>query len=425
MFCAQCGVKLGSVAATGQRRRSRRTATGDAAERAFARQEFGRIKSVVLTVRGVFAASAVLAVVCVLVLYRVAQVLVGEERHLVHLVMWMGIGEFAMLTVGALLVVRAPLLWTTVAACYWTLNTLLSWWIDDFAIGSWTMLRLLLLASFWFAVGQAARVQRLMAADPTLQIVRKRLDPERRVAGGVADEARLRQRQARAQRWRKGVQLGGLVLLLAVGFWFVIGQLSKPPAVDQSLERFAASLRTGTFDSIGDLCIDGPGGQMTRSLREGLERRGWQAQALVQAAPTVEATDTHATVTYRPGENQVICHWRRDEARWRVVDIDLPPLVAPPVDSALQAFRAAWQQSGADALLAQLRPASRDRIGPALRRILENREWIERRPELGDVDMGKVRDGRARATFLLGDTELTVQFEYWHPQWHVTGLSLR
>ena len=50
-FCMQCGVRLGVAPATGGRRRCRGAAAGDAAERALARQEFGRIKSVVLTVR--------------------------------------------------------------------------------------------------------------------------------------------------------------------------------------------------------------------------------------------------------------------------------------------------------------------------------------------------------------------------------------
>jgi hypothetical protein len=428
-FCRQCGAEIEAAASAVRTRRRRAASTGDAAERASARREFGRIKSVVMTVRGVFAASAVMAMLSTIVVFRLRQRLAGEGldtdlEHGLQLLGWMGIGEIVLLVLGALLVVRAPLLWTVVAACYWTLNTLLGWWLDDFAIAPWTLVRLLLLLSFWFAVGQAARLQRLMAADPSLQIVRKGIDPKRRVAGGVADEARARARQARGERWRTIGKIGAAVVVLSLALWFVLREVSKPPTVDASLDRFAAAWRADEWEPLGALCADGPGGQTVRTLREGCERRGWQRPAIELVAPAVEDVGGITRATYRAGAHEFVCVWRRDENRWRIVDIDLPPLVVPPLADGLQAFRAAWQQTGTEPVLAMLRPSSRDRIGGALQRLLQKREWHEQRPRLGDEAPGPVRDGRARVRFAVGDAELSVQFEFWHPRWHVTGVSV-
>jgi len=72
--------------------------------------------------------------------------------------------------------------------------------------------------AFWCAVAQAARVQRLMAADPSLQLVRRRIDEGRRVAGGVGDRAKERARtETKARRRRRLKVVGGVLALLVAG----------------------------------------------------------------------------------------------------------------------------------------------------------------------------------------------------------------
>ena len=109
---------------------------------------------------------------------------------------------------------------------------------------------------------------------------------------------------------------------------------------------------------------------------------------------------------------------------WKVVQVTLPPFDLPELAPSIDAFRQAWAAEGTDALLACFRPASRDRIGAQLVRLLEKRDWHERRPALGDVDAGEPGRERRRVLFAIGFDELGVTFEYWHPSWRVVGVTL-
>jgi membrane protease YdiL (CAAX protease family) len=80
-FCGECGVRIGRRASSGgdggARRPARGQRGGDAAERSRQRQEFGRIKNIVLTVRSVYVANAVFAAVLV-PLWHVARARFGD-----------------------------------------------------------------------------------------------------------------------------------------------------------------------------------------------------------------------------------------------------------------------------------------------------------------------------------------------------------
>lgn len=418
-FCSNCGVRLigkEPAAAPGE---TSRTA---AFERARARQEFGRIKRIVTTVRSVFWATAVFALLLVVLWHLVLSPRWPAENWwlAVTLLVW---GQLAVTVAGALLVTRAPLVWTTVGACWWTLDTALN--VALAGLPPINLVRILLTASFWFAVAQAARVQRLMAADPSLQLVRKRLDPERRVAGGIADTA---QQRRRAERRRSGVRtlaLAGVAVVGVVLLVVVVRQVTRAPSVDATAQAFAERWAARDAEALGQLFVEGPAGRRAIALRDDVERRGWHERAPRLGEAEIEASEAAALARFPCGDGALTVAFGYDErVGWKVVQVTLPPFDLPELAPSIDAFRQAWAAEGTDALLACFRPASRDRIGAQLVRLLEKRDWHERRPALGDVDAGEPGRERRRVLFAIGFDELGVTFEYWHPSWRVVGVTL-
>lgn len=426
-FCTHCGAPLaGAPAAPASRVRSRRAAAhGDAAEQSRARNEFGRIKNIVLTVRAVFWAETVYALSQVLLWHKLLSTVATEDReHWMTLVTLVFCAQVALMVAGAVSVLRAPLLWTTVGACATTLHVALGFWANEFRFSLGSGIQTFLLVAFWFAVAQAARVQRLMAADPKLQIVRKKIDPRRKVQGGVADEARERQREERRRTFHNRLKLSGVVAVLLIGVIFGIRELTKPPAVDGAVAEFAARWGRAEIGGLADMFVEGAGDRRATALREELERRGWHTAMPPLGEAAIESREDLAHVTWKGNGDAVTTTFQLFPDGWRVVGTSLPPLQVPDLAPALAAFRTAWDAKGTTGLLAMIRDASRERLGGSLQRLLEKRQWHERRPALGDVEPGRPGQGRTKVLFALGNDELEVVFEYWHPSWRIVGVRL-
>lgn len=393
--------------------------------RSHARQEFGRIKSIVLTVRAVFWAEAGFSLVQALLWHAVVADLLPEDARSWHVLVtaacW---GQVLLMVAGALLVLRAPLVWTTVGACFATLSTIVGLWGNDLEVGVGGGFQMFLLVAFWVAVAQAARVQRLMAADPKLQIVVKPVDPSRRVVGGVADSAREHRRELRRQAWRGRLRLFGAVVVLLVGAGFLIRQMTKPPAVELTIARFAECWTHHEVDGIRELFPAGLADRGATTFREEVERRGWLADLPKLGEAAIEASEGRAKVVWPCAAGEVRATLQWDGRSWQLAGVALPKLVLPELAPALTAFRAAWSAAGTAALVDLMRPQSRERLGAVLARLLERRQWHENRPALGDVDPGQLGTWRARVLFALGNDELEVAFEFWHPQWYVVTVKL-
>lgn len=421
-FCTQCGVKLsGTRKAIGRRRHGQ---ASDAAQQARARQEFGRIKHVVLTVRTTFWACAALAAGQLAFWYWFALGTGPEptstEAKLVTVLLW---GQLGMLVAGAIHVLRAPLVWTTIGACYWSLNTVVLF-AGGGLPGPMDLARAFVAVAFWFGVAQAARVQRFLAEDPSLQLVRKRLAPAQRVVGGIADDARARRKFERRQVWRNRLRLFGIVAAVLLIGGFAIHRLTRPATVDVTVERFAKQWSLHDVDGVCALFDTGATGSSARALREELERRGWQAMLPPLGAAEVASDEDRALVRWAVGDREVQARFARSHDAWQLERLDLPPIEAPEPAAAVAAFADAWASAGTDALVASFRPASRERFGGALARMLERRDWHVQRPPLGASDIGPVRGGRCKVLFTVGHDELSVSLEYWHPRWYVVGVAL-
>ena len=418
------------------RRRSRRDLDPEQVERSRQRQEFGRIKNIVFTVRSVYLAGAMFAVVQLLCYHLIlARVFYEQDAGTVSLVVggvsWAQLGLMA---AGARFVKRAPFPWTLVGAAYWTLGTAQAWWIATLADGvllqdsrvmAWLTMMGLMVFAFWFAVGQANRVQRLMQANPELQLERKRLRPEDLSLGGIAEEATQRSRRNRqhtnAAHLRIIVVSVAVLLLGGGGVW----AMTRPPVVEDAAERFAERWAAMDLPFLGKMFVGGEFSRQASDFGAGLEQRGWHKSAPTLADPKCNGNDKVAIARFACDDDEVVTRWQFGAAGWRLQGVSLPGLVTKDLEGGVAAFRSAWASPGTDALLAMVRPADQRAVGSRLSRILKGRDWSQQRPPLGDDDPGRVSSsGRSSVLFEFEGDELRVTLKYWRPSWYIVGLRL-
>ncbi len=415
---------------------SRRSRDPEDVERSRQRQEFGRIKSIVFTVRSVYWSGIVFAAVQLLLYHLILQPVFTDLELttysvVVGIISW---GQLALLIAGARLIMRQPYVWTLIGAGYWLLATGQAFWVASLA--DWALLQdtrvvayltmmVFMLFAFLFAVGQAKRVQRLMDANPDLQLQRKRLDPEARSVGGIAEEAAVRRdmerKRSHAMQLRLVVAAVGVLVLGGGGVW----AMTRPPAPQSAAAKFAEHWGAEDFQSVYKLCVGGESGRVAGSLREDLQQRGWHRDAPVLGEVAVVGAAEHATSRFPCASGELVVQWQLRDVGWRIVSSSLPELVVGKVDDGVATFRAAWASSGMAPLLAMIRPES-FKIARGVTSILKRREWLETRPALGDVDVGDLRArGKVRVRFELQSKELSVTLQYWHPEWKIAGFGLR
>lgn len=430
-FCSGCGAPLASEqpppAGVAPRRPAQSGAkrsppSGDSLERARARREFARVKTIVFSMRALFFACAFLAFVNVLFGFGLLRDLPRADRWIAQVFLAMVGSELLVSIVGGLLVLRAPLPWTLVAACYFTLNTALGMWLDDFQVSFAFGIRLLGVVCMWCGVAQAARVQQLMAADPTLTLRIAKVAPERAVRGGVVDQANERHRAERRRTLVQRLKWVGILLLAFVGAGFGIAMLLRAPSVDGAIERFTGTWPQGSVEALQTLF--GRDQRGTSRLDEELEQRGWLTKRPELGPPTLERHEEYATARFAIGGDTLQASWQLHDRTWYLRELRLPQLVTTDHAPAIEAFRAAWATRGTDALVALFRPSTRARTGTTLVRLLTKREWHEARPALGETYPPKLQTGRCRVGFALDGDQVDVSFEYWHPQWYVVGVAL-
>lgn len=403
-FCGSCGASLESP-------RRRREPSATAQQKARDRAEFARTKNTALYLRSIYWVQ-LLAVL----LLSLPTMLADEVSPL--LVITLG-GIAATMLAGALLVLRAPLVWSLVVAALSTVDLLLK--LQALALGLWLVLPATMTLLLWAAVLQAARLQRLMAADPSLQIVRRRIDASRRVEGGVADAARQRRRQTNRKAWRTRLRLLGFAAAGLVVVVVGIVLLLQPESPTTAVARFARGWQDHDAEVLAAACAT-PG--VAASLRTDLARRGWSASPPPLGESTVEVGGSGVIATFAVDGGELRTRWllERTHKQWRLTGYTLPALRAPAPGPAAENFRTAWSQPGTAPLFATLQDSLRTLRGESIRGVLEHRGWLDQRPPLGPAAVEDRGDGDARARFACGEGELSVRLSYHHPDWWVAGI---
>lgn len=428
-FCHACGAELAAetrtTTAARERKRTKRSevasADQDRARKSLARQEFARTRTIVASLRASYGVAALIVTVLVLVPSLLAGYPIGIATGGIAL---------AIMVPGFVLIVRQPLLWSLVIAALWTVLVAVEYvFAGGAGIGVGFAIEVFIAIAMWAGVTQAARLQRLMQENPELTLAKRRVAPERRVAGGVAETARESRRQANRARRLGRLKLAGLALLLLVALITALVFAMRPESVEVPLERFT---RHWSAAELAALVAQFDAGAVDREkLESALARRVWRdtrpALGAARREPrgsdeVLAAFPVEASVTTQAGEIGVLLRLDAAAKRWRLVDLELPDLRVGDPEAAAAAFRSAWSADGLDALIALCNEGLQQRRA-SLERVLEKRDWLRARPAIAESGIGKpTRSGSVSIEFELeGDAGIVeTGWEYWHPSWRMT-----
>ncbi|MCB9890114.1 MAG: hypothetical protein H6832_05970 [Planctomycetes bacterium] len=444
-YCESCGFGLDRDFSTGDD--SKATDDGDApsakpedrAAKAHARREFARIKQVVFRLRSLYWVIAALDVVYLLliltILKRTAE-LVGEEAVEGADFAWILIailGGLAVIhAIGAIFVTRAPVVWAIVLASLQTLWLGILVISGDGSIVEYFVQGFLTLI-LWAAVGQASRVQQLLEENPEFELQRQRIDRDRHVDGGVADSVRSRRKRGEQRKRHSALLVGALsVAVLGIGalsVWWA----TRPPSADTIVEAFTERWNDGKpVSELAAYFVRGPESGPGLGMTEAFARRGWESSRPNVVEVGREESDRSVLVTYRLGDGgsseadarRVRASFSVEGDRWILTGVDLPDLEVGPIEPAVREFEAAWNGDGPDAMFAMMEAGFRESKQESFRRVMQKREWFEKRPQVADATVSLQTDGRARAAWELENDELSVKFEWWKTGWKVVGLRL-
>ena len=424
-YCRACGADL---ARHDHATASSPAAPADRAAKSIARREFGRVKQIVTTLRAIYAVAAIVVGLAAVL----PAILTGAILEP------LGLGAalaFVTLLLGWRFVGRQPVLWSVVIAALWTIGVamlvVLSLQAGD-GIHAGLVVRAGLTLSFWAAVLQAVRLQRLMRDHSDFVLDRPRVADERRVEGGVAEQSREKhRRQKRETRRRRFAILGIAAALLTIGI-VAAAYAMRPEAIDARIEAFESTWSGGDLDAVvasfDRAAID------VERVREPLARRGWQSSrpALGEAriiphgddglrvAFTIEATPACAA-----GELELQFELAADSRQWRLIGLNVPAIRTADASTAAEAFRTAWNAPGLDALMT-LCSDGLQRKRSSIERIFERRGWNRSRPAVDTTEIGAPsKSGTVAIDFGLagGEGAVATGWEYWHPAWRMMRLK--
>lgn len=444
-FCESCGHSLDSVPAerevaeatdaparTRGRKRSAKAqapepggAAPDRAQKAQARREFARVKQVIGRLRAMYWIGAAWCVILLWQLWRVGATLSSRDLEIPGLFWFLAayVGcSLAVSVAGALFVARAPVLWSILLAGLQTLQFGLTLAEGSSTIGIggqgfWMLV-------YWAAVGQAVRVQKLMEENPDFELVRSKISDERKVAGGVADAARERRREAARGKTGNVLKIGGLaaaaLVVVGGGAWLAL----RPPSVDATVEAFAKAWNAGNSSKLAAFYPGGAESRTGQRLTEEIARRGWtQARPKIEEASR-DGEDDWVNVVFKSDARTVEVAFRREKSKWHAATIRLPSMKPAPIQAAIADFERAWNTSNnTNEIFALMEAGFREAKEARLKRVFEKRQWINDRPEIGKAYGGEDAEaGKTRLRWRIAGDELRVTFEWWHPEWRITGI---
>lgn len=404
---------------------------GSRAERAqvsLARQEFGKLKSTLRTLRTLAVVGAVSSGVLLLV---VLTVLFGgrldsDTQGIVVIFAVITGAVLALQVVGAWKLYRAPLLWSVVLASVYSLDALLRFFggsgvFDKVVVAVVTVL-------YWCGVVLAGRAQRLMQEYPEFQVNRERISAERKVDGGVADSARSRRSQRRSTGRQTALVVAGLAVLVTGMGGTAIWAAIQPPSLQSEVGRFCDLATEGKWGAAGELV-------QSRGFDDQLSRRGWDTsrpKVALLGMGDAKGPERNAEISIAGGK--ATTYWREvpgvgpdGQTRWRMVRWDLPEFRWPEMDPFLATFRKAWGEGSDSSLLAHLNTAYAARMGAKLKASLARPAWSEDRPEMlaPEVTASTRREATCRVVFPLADgRSVKTTWTCRSPRWEVTKMVL-
>jgi len=258
-----------------------------------------------------------------------------------------GAAVFVLYVVGALMVLRHPLLWSLLLACTQTLLVLLNLMVDRLPL-----LELLMFVFLWVAVVPAVRLHKLLRRDEALWkefrariAAKKRARAQRR--GRIAQEhrrlrdrkrrgetaeataalrARERAAEARARKLRATILFGGGTVSAVIVLGLVYFLATRPPSFGSVNAGFLESWNRSAMDDVSEHFHPSRKNSMTRFLERYLARRGFEDRFPVLTDTKLEDRGVRKTAFYldSSGASFLEIRWGKTEGRWRIIGLGKP-----------------------------------------------------------------------------------------------------
>lgn len=415
--CESCGATIGQV-----------EPTHDSSEHALAeaRREAANLRQSIARLRALYWLGAGWIVVQILMLWLSLRETPGwsegEDAGATKMFFAALVAVLVVSIAGALYLKRAPVIWASVLAVMQTVSLAL-----EIEYGGGHMLQPLCQAAFvvayWVAIAFAISLHKRMAAHPDYAIEPKPIDEKRRVHGGIGDHLRHKAEVEHAQGAHTmhvvaGVAGGGLIAV-ALLVWAVSRPLS-PKAIATPFQEVWNATGSESFANLF------PGGIRNATLDVffgGLERRGWMERRSPIKPESFEPTDDNLIVTYAGLSQPLRVQFRRNNEGWKIRGVELPNATTDAASFAATRFERAWNDAGTNPLFALMTAGYRKKNGDSFNSRLKVRDWLGRRPPISDAetDFDEVTASGV-CKWKLADGELMVSFEWWHPNWMVTGV---
>ena len=413
--CKGCG---GRVAVATEEREP----VSDGATRRAAASELQRALNVVVWLRRLFAAGAIVyGLITVFLLVLLPKGLVGERTLLPMLA---GATVLTcMHVVGFRQARMQPLLWTLLLAVLVTLTVVLKLLQGDGDVRG-LIVPLSTAAALWTAVPFTGRVRALIAAHPDLYSAHRLHGTDRRRLGARSDATQSLQQFSRVRRstaigsvaWASGMALAVLAAVL----------LLRPADAGTSLESGIAAFEEAWGDADTDalLALSPPDEvEARRALIElVIAEHGWGERWPALGEQLVQREPSAVTIVWPIDGGEVGSYWTPTVGGWWLGVLVLP---LPSFNAALGRLADAWVARDVQAIAALYPPDKRESAAAGLARVLERRAWGEAWPELQVVEVGQVRLERTTVSFHVPDDELVTRWSHLDGHgWCLTSVNL-
>lgn len=331
-----------------------------------------------------------------------------------------------LLLAGAIQILFQPFLWALVIAVLSTAVTLVHLFGPN-PLGlalpcsaAWTVLA-------WAAVAPTWRFRRLMREHLDLYILHHASVKTRRsLKGHSASERHERlvrvMHRAALRAWKLSAAVAvALVLASALGTRFVVTQ-QRPQELSDALASFTRAWNASDLDAVEAFFPAGVRDERSLWLERVVEGHGWKGRLphLAASRPRPDGDEEDLVVEHELATGPVTARWILNGRRWSVDTIALPP---PPLEPALERFRAAWSRSDAGTLAGFFGEDSRARMQASIERSARLRGW-KPFPAIQRTEVEGVASGDAVATLELPEGTVTTKWYFGADgAWSLYGLQ--
>jgi len=326
--------------------------------------------------------------------------------------------------VGAMQVLFKPFVWTVATASLSTL-VCLTHFVGPNPLGLALVGSAVCTALLWGALVPTLRVRRLIAEHMDTYILHHASRGTKRALQGRSDEEqheRLIEAMHKAGRraWKISTAVAvGVAVLAAGGSTFVVKKM-RPEDLSLVIADFES--KWNGSDLAGVVGFMSPKERERTAVRlAGMsEGNGWGSSLPRLADGSRQEGEDGVRLDYDVGGRTLSTRWAQHGQKWLLLQVE-PPI--PPLESALDPFRAAWKRSDAAAIAALFPDEHVERMRASIKSSIERRGWNPL-PEIQGTERIDRSEVEVEVVLTVADGKLTTKWSFRNDgRWHLHGLQ--